>query len=101
MSRRNNSQLRDTDRLCLDQRLGPSLQRRLHHEVHLTPQMFFEPELEAHILAQARRLTKLDQDVHVTLRSGFIPGHGSKQCEGADTEFLLHLTPVRGKETDN
>src|SRR5215213_3433268 len=101
MSRRKNSKLRDTDRLGLNQRLRPGLQRRLHDQIYRPIQMVFEPEFEAHVLGQARRFPKLDQNVDVAFRSGFIPGHGAKEGEGADAEPILELLPVGGEEFEH
>src|SRR5215213_8338564 len=94
MSRRNNSQLRDTYGLCLDHRLRPWLERALHHKVHRPPQTVFEPELEAHVLGQARRLAEFDQDVYVAFRSGFVTCHGSEEGQGRNAKALFQLLPV-------
>src|SRR5689334_2706397 len=94
MSRRNSSQLRDTNRLCLDHRLCPGLERAFHDEVHLAPEAVLEPELDAHVLGQARCLAELDQDVDIALRPGFVAGYGAKEGEGLDSEALFQLLPV-------
>src|SRR5258707_14442007 len=101
MSRRNNSQLRNTDRLCLNQRPCPRLQRFLHDEIHRPSQAVFQPELEAHILGQSWCFTELHQEIHIAFRSGFAPGRRSKKREGEDAEALLQFLPVRGKEIDH
>jgi hypothetical protein len=50
------------------------------------PQMVLEPELEPHVLGEARCLAKLDQDIHVAVRSGLTPGHGAKERQRADAK---------------
>src|ERR1043165_620843 len=98
MSRRKSSQLRDTDLLCLDDRLCPRLQRLLHDEVHRPPQAILQPELEAHVLAETWRFTELHEEIHIAFRSGLTSSRRSKKREGEDAEALLQLLPVGGKE---
>ena len=44
---------------------------------------------------------ELDQDVHITVRSGLVARHGAKEGERRDAKALFELLPVGGEKAEH
>src|SRR5713226_10096204 len=94
MSRKNSSQLRDTDRLGFDDRPRPILEGAFHDQVHAPPQLLLEAPLQAHVLRQPWRLAKLDQHVDVAVGTRLVPRNGAEQSQRGDSELPFQFGAV-------